>query len=190
MCSRGVAVDAGKLGIVGRNLMAIRAYRAVMRDREPGVVKGRSGPRRRGVAGVASGRVARRLVVWHGATHRKGAVPVCRVTTVTGRIRRRSQGVITPGMAERTGRRHVRPRERPPGRGVIKGSVGPEHCVMASCAHGLWILQSHMVRHRATNASRAVPVRDVAVGGPTVSRRKSVVVTGMALIAVRRYSSR
>ena len=41
MHSRGVAVDAGELGIVGR-LVAIPAHRTVMRDREIGVIKGRT----------------------------------------------------------------------------------------------------------------------------------------------------
>ena len=48
-----MAIDTCKLRVVGRDLVAIRADRTMMRDREPSVIKGCSCPRGRRVAGVA-----------------------------------------------------------------------------------------------------------------------------------------
>jgi len=48
-----MAVDTRKLRIVCRDLMAVRADRAVVWNSEPGVIKGRPGPPARRVAGVA-----------------------------------------------------------------------------------------------------------------------------------------
>jgi len=49
----GMTIDTRKLRVVGRDLVAIRADRTMMRDREPSVIKGCSCPRGRRVAGVA-----------------------------------------------------------------------------------------------------------------------------------------
>ena len=112
MCSRGVAVDAGKLGIVGRNLVTIRAYRTVMRDREPGVIKGRSCPRRRRVAGIAGRWVARGDVIGHRAAQSLRASPIRRVTVIAGRVRRIQQ-IIAADMAKGACRRQVSAGECP-----------------------------------------------------------------------------
>ena len=48
-----MAIDTCKLRVVGRDLVAIRADRTMVRDREPSVIKGCSCPHGRRVAGVA-----------------------------------------------------------------------------------------------------------------------------------------
>ena len=89
MCRRvRMAIDACKLRVVGRNLMAVCAHRIVMRDREPGVIKGCSCPRRRRMAGVAGCGIAGRDVVRDRAAQGLRTVPIRLVASIAGRVRR------------------------------------------------------------------------------------------------------
>ena len=67
---------------------------------------------------------------------------------------------------------------------MIKGSVGPGHCVVAGRAHGRRILHGNVVWHRAAYTLRAVKVGDVAAGVVAVRDRQGVIVTGVALVAI------
>ena len=83
-----MAVDAGKLGIVRRHLVAVSTDRAIMRDREPGVVERRAQPARGYVAGIARCRISCRDVVRDRAAQRLCAVPLRYVASVADRVRR------------------------------------------------------------------------------------------------------
>lgn len=77
MSGLGVAIDAGKAGIVGGNLMAIVAGRTMVRDREIGVIEGCAEPGRRCVARVAGGGITSGDVIGNAATKSLRTVPVC-----------------------------------------------------------------------------------------------------------------
>src|SRR5207245_9446938 len=67
---RGMAILTGERLIIRRDQVAVRTDRAIMRNAEIGVIKGRPQPARgdpRSVAGQASGWVQRGNVVWHDA---------------------------------------------------------------------------------------------------------------------------
>ena len=93
-----VAIDAGKRGIVRGNQVAIAANRAVMRNRENGVVEGRAQPRRGVVATVARRGITGSNVIWNCSTQRSRTLPCGNVATVAGRIRG-SQSVVVIGVA-------------------------------------------------------------------------------------------
>ena len=93
-------------------------------------------------------------------------------------------------MAKRTRGCQVRSCQRKARRGVIKGSVGPGHRVVAGRAHGRRILHGNVVWHRAADSLRTVPVGDVAVGGVAIRDRQAVIVTGVALVAIGGRSGR
>ena len=125
-----VAIDARKLRVIGRNLVAVRANRSVVRDRKPGVIKGRPCPRRRRVAGVAGRRITRCLMVRDRATHSKGAVPIGLMAAIASSVGGR-QRVVVADMAQVAGGRKMRARKRKAGGSMIKRSVGPCCCVVA-----------------------------------------------------------
>ena len=109
VCSRvGVAVDARKLRVVGRNLVAIGTHRTVVRDREPGVVERRARPGGGRVASVAGGWIPGGEVVRDGAAQSCRAVPIRCVAWIAGRVRC-GQGVtaVGRGVAQGAGGRQV-----------------------------------------------------------------------------------
>ena len=88
-CPRMAILTRERL-IVRRNQVAVRADRAIVRNAERAVRKGRAQPTRGGprdVAGQASGRVQRGNVVRHGAAERHGALPSGLVAAVAIRVR-------------------------------------------------------------------------------------------------------
>ena len=85
-----MAILTRKRLIVRRNQVAVRTDRAIVRNAEPGVIKGRAQPARgdpRNVAGQASGRVQRGNMVRHGAAERHGALPSGLVAAIAIRVR-------------------------------------------------------------------------------------------------------
>lgn len=98
MGRRGVAIDAGKTRVVRRNLVAIAAYRSVVRDRKIGVVECSAEPTRGRVASVACLRVAGRDVVRHRAAERLRAEPRGLVAPVTRGVCR-GQAVVVADVA-------------------------------------------------------------------------------------------
>ena len=68
--------------------MAVGANRPVVRDREPGVVEGRTQPARGCVASVARCGVSSRDVVRDRAAQRLCTVPLRLVASIAGRVRR------------------------------------------------------------------------------------------------------
>ena len=77
--------------IVRRNQVAVRTDRTIVRNAEPGVIKGRAQPTRgdpRSVAGEASGRVQRGNVVRHSAAERLRAQPSRLMASIAIRTRR------------------------------------------------------------------------------------------------------
>ena len=158
----GVAIDAGKLRVVRRNLVAIIAHGTIVRNPEPGVVESRAQPARRCVAGIARRWVVRRKVVRDSATQGLGAIPIREVAAVASCVRR-GKRVVVGDMAKGACRtRQVVAGQRPAGRGVIKRSVDPGGRVVAGGALGGRVLQGHVVRHCAPECLRAVPIRGVA----------------------------
>ena len=97
-----VAVDAGKLRIIRRNLVAIGAHRAIMRKCEPGVIKRRAEPSGRRVTGIACRRVTGRDVVRHAAAEGLRAIPFRQVASIANGVCG-SQRVIVANVAVRTG---------------------------------------------------------------------------------------
>ena len=93
-------------------------------------------------------------------------------------------------MAKRTRGCHVRACQRKARSGMIKGSVGPSHRVVAGRAHGRRILHGNVVWHRAAYTLRAVKVGDVAAGVVAIRDRQGVIVTGVALVAIGGCSGR
>ena len=86
----GMADDAGERRIVRRNDVAIGADRALVRNAEPGVVKGRPQPARgdpRCMAGYASRRVQCGNVIRHGAAERLRAQPGRLMASIAIRVR-------------------------------------------------------------------------------------------------------
>ena len=125
-----MAIDARKLRVIGRNLVAVRANRSVVRDRKPGVIKGRPGPRGRRVAGVAGRRIAGGDVVRDGAAERLRAVPIGLMAAIASSVGGR-QRVVVAHMAQVAGGRKMRACKRKAGGSMIKRSVGPCCCVVA-----------------------------------------------------------
>ena len=93
-----VAIDAGKRRVVRGNQVAIAANRAVMRNREKGVVEGRAQPRRGVMATVASRGITGSNVIRNCSTQRRRTLPCGNVAAITGRIRY-GQSVVVVGVA-------------------------------------------------------------------------------------------
>jgi hypothetical protein len=102
MGRRRMTVDAGKLRIIRRNLVAISAHRAIMRKCEPRVIKRRAEPSGRRVAGITCRRIARGDVIRYAAAKRLRTVPFRQVASVANGVCG-SQRVIVANMAIRTG---------------------------------------------------------------------------------------
>ena len=93
-----VAIDAGKRRVVRGNQVAIAANRAVMRNREKGVVEGRAQPRRRVMATVASRGIAGSNMIRNWSTQCRRTLPCGNVAAITGRIPY-GQSVVVVGVA-------------------------------------------------------------------------------------------
>src|SRR5215469_18477492 len=105
-CGR-MAVDTRKLRVVRRDLVAVRAHRAMVWNSEPGVIKGGSCPRGRRVAGVAGRRITCCLMVRDRATHGKGAVPIGLMAAIASSVGG-GQRVVVAHMAQVAGGRKMR----------------------------------------------------------------------------------
>jgi len=165
--------------------VAIVANRTIVRNREPRVIERGAGPRGRRVARVAGGRITRRNVVWHRATQSLRAVPI-RLVTAVARCIGGVQRIVVANMAQSAGGGKVRACQCPTSRGVIKRSVRPQKGVVTGGAERGWVLQGHVIWHRATQRLRAVPVRGVTTRVIAIRNRQTVVVADVALVAVRR----
>ena len=185
----GVAVDAGKLRIIRRHLMAIGAHRPVMRKCEPRVSKRCAEPSGRRVASITCGRIARGDVIRYAAAECLRAVPFRQVATVANGVRC-SQRVIVANVAIRTGlhtacsRNNMSTGQCPAGRAVVELAIRPVHRVMTARTHTCWKIGRDMVGNRSTECLRAVPVIRVATGTPAVTGGQAIVVAGVTLVAV------
>src|SRR6266436_4169720 len=113
---RRMAILTRERLIVRRDQVAVGAYRAMVRNAEPGVIKGRAQPTRgdpRSVAGQASGRVQRGNVVRHSAAERHGALPSGLVAAVAIRVRDCKTECIGTHVARSAGCGYVRTLQRP-----------------------------------------------------------------------------
>ena len=185
----GMAVDAGKLRIVGGNLVTVSADRTMVRNREVSVIEGCAQPIGGGVAAIASRRVASSDVVRDRATQSLCAVPVSEVTAVARGVRG-GQRIVVADVAQVARRSQVSAGEGPAGTGVIKRPVGPKDGVVARGAHRGGIGERNVIRNCAAQSSRAVVIGDVASREVAVGVRQSVVVAGVALIAIRSCTRR
>jgi hypothetical protein len=93
-----VAIDAGKRGIVRGNQVAIAANRAVMRNREKGVVEGSAQPRGGVMATVARRGITGSNVIRNCSTQLRRTLPCGNVAAIAGRIRG-GQSVVVVGVA-------------------------------------------------------------------------------------------
>ena len=184
---RRVAIDASKAGIVRRNLVAVVAHRAVVRNLEIGMVECGAKPAGGRVAGIACLWIARRDVIRHCPAKRLGAEPRSLVASVTIGVRR-SQAEIVAHVAIRAGRdlrsrgwRHlVRPRERPACGAVIKRPRIPRSGVVASGAERSREARGDVIGNRAAQRLRTVPFIRVATVTIRIGAGQSVVVIDMA----------
>ena len=165
--------------------MAIVANRTIVRNREPRVIERGAGPRGRRVARVAGSRITRSNVIWHRAAQSLRAVPI-RLVTAVARCIGGVQRIVVANMAQSAGGGKVGACQCPTGRGVIKRSVRPQKGVVTGGAERGWVLQGHVIWHRATKRLRAVPVRGVTTRVIAIRNRQTVVVADVALVAVCR----
>jgi hypothetical protein len=185
----GMAVDAGEARIVCGSLMAIVANRAVMRNREVGVVVAGAQPIGRRVATVASSGKSRGDVIGNRAAEGLRAVPLRLMTCITNRVGRGERIVVVhvaigAGLHPARGGDDVAARERPSGGRVVELAVGPADGVVAGGTHRSGKLRGDMVGHRAADGRGAIPVRKVAAGVVAICDRETVIVAEVALIAV------
>ena len=96
------------------------------------------------------------------------------------------QRIVVANMAQSAGGGKVRTCQCPTSRGVIKRSVRPQKGVVTGGAERGWVLQGHVIWHRATKRLRAVPVRGVTTRVIAIRNRQTVVVADVALVAVCR----
>lgn len=138
---RKVAADASRVR-AGQRIISVHVaqrasrcqVRAGQRETRGRMVKRRIRPGRRIVAGrTLCRREARRNVIWHIAAQRLRAVPICCVAAVASRIRR-IQCVVAVHVAQRTGGRNMRARQREARRAVIKLPIQPTNRVVAGRA--------------------------------------------------------
>ena len=95
----GMAVDAGKLRIIGGDLVTVSADRTMVRNREIRMVKRCARPTGGRVTAVASRRVARGDVVRDRASQGLRAIPVSDVTAVARGVRC-GQRIVTADVAQ------------------------------------------------------------------------------------------
>ena len=174
-----MAINACKLRVVRRDLVAVRAHRAMVWNSEPGVIKRRPCPPRRRVAGVAGRRITCCLMVRDRASHGKGAVPIGLMAAIASSVGGR-QRVVVAHMAQVAGRRKMRARKRKAGGSMIKRSVGPCCCVVTGRTLRRRVVQGHVVRYRTAERLRAVVVGRVAAVAIGVGACEVVVVSDMA----------
>jgi len=174
-----MAINACKLRVVRRDLVAVRAHRAMVWNSEPGVIKCRPCPRGRRVAGVAGRRIAGGDVVRDGAAERLRAVPIGLMAGIASSVGGR-QRVVVAHMAQVAGGRKMRARKRKARGSMIKRSVGPCCCVVTGRTLRRRVGQSHVVRYRTAERLRAVVVRRVAAVAIGVGACEVVVVSDMA----------
>ena|SRR6516164_5421104 len=93
-----VAIDAGETRIVRGNKVAITANRAVMRNREKGVVEGRAQPRCGVMATLARRGITGSNVIRNCSTQRRRTLPCGNVAAIAGRVRY-GQIVVVAGVA-------------------------------------------------------------------------------------------
>jgi hypothetical protein len=139
--------------IVRRDQVAVGAYRAMVRNAEPGVIKGRAQPAGRdprSVAGHASGRVQRGNVVRHGAAERHGALPSGLVAPIAIRVRRSKGEWVGTHVARSAGRSYVRTLQRPARRAVIELASRPQNRVVAGRALRGREARRDVIRYRPT----------------------------------------
>jgi len=176
-----VAIDAGERGVVRRDEMAIGTHRAVVRNREVGMVKRRAEPGSGVVTRVAGGRVARGDVVGDGAAQRDRALPGREVATVTIRVRSR-EGVIVIDVALPASRAgQVIAGQRPARGAVIELCVGPQKRVVAGRAKRCWETGLDVIRHVSAKRRSALPGGDVAAVAVRIRRGKIVIVSYVAI---------
>jgi hypothetical protein len=132
----GVAIDAGKTGVVQRYLVAIIANRPVVRNREVGVIEGGAQPAGRCVARIAGGWITRGNMVWHRTAERLRAVPLRQMAAVTGGVRGSERIIVVhvaigAGLHTAGGGHHMSPGQGPTRRAVVELSIRPKQRVVA-----------------------------------------------------------
>jgi len=160
----------------GGTCMASRANaaRVAVIDIPPRVRKRRAQPIRRRVAGCAcswndsGGGGVGSEVIRHRSAHRRRALPLGGVATVT--IRWRHGGT---GVAKGAGHRDVRAGQRETGRVVVKDGAKPGSRGVARCAGG-WISGSDVIRYRPAEGRGALPLCDMAA--VAIRRQRAAVV--------------
>lgn len=187
VCAGGVAVDAGKAGVVGGNLVAVIANGAVMGNGEIRVIECGVEPGCCGVAGVAGGGEIGREMVGDEAAEGLRAVPVGLVAAVAGGVRA-GEGIIVVHMAigagsdggTGRGRHLVRASERPSGGAVVKLAVGPGDSVVASGAERRGELRGNVIGHKAAESLRTGPIGSVAAVTVGVGGGEVVIIVDVA----------
>jgi len=135
--SAGMAVNAGECRVVRRDQVAVRTDRAIMRNAEPGVIKGSPQPARShpgGVAGYAGCWIQRGNVVRHGAAQRLRTQPGRLMASIAIRVRRSKGERIGADVARSAGRGDVRSLQRPARGAVIELAIHPQQRVVAGRA--------------------------------------------------------
>ena len=201
-----MAVDTREHRIVRRDLVAVRANRAVVRNAEIRMVEHRPQPGG-GHPGRMAGRASCRIRSGHMIRNRGAIVLRARkiglVAAVT--IRRRvTGGVVAAQMAvgaridhwpnrarnRRAWWQHMRTLERKARRAVIKPSVGPKNRVVARRTHGGREPCGNVVWHTSPDRRRALPRRLMAPIAVRVCGSEGVVVTDMAIGAGHDFACR
>jgi len=179
--------------VVRRNQVTVRTDRAIVRNAEPGVIKGRAQPTRgdpRSVAGQASGRVQRGNVVRHGAAERHGALPSGLVAAIAIRVRDCKTEWIGTHVARSAGRGYVRALQRPARGAVIELASRPEDGVVAGRALRGREARRDVIRYRTAERRRALPSGLVAAVAIRVRYREGVVVAHVAVGAGHDFTGR
>lgn len=187
--ARCVAVDTGESRIIGRDLVAIVANGAVMRNREVRVLVAGAEPACCRVAAIASGSKSSGDVIRHGTAESLRAVPLRQVAAIASCIRCRERIVVVDvavGAGLDAARRghDVPSRQRPSRRTVIELAIGPGNRVVAGGAHRNREHRGHVIGNGAADRGGTVPIRDVAAGVVAIRDGEAVIVADVALIAV------
>ena len=165
----------------------------MVRNAEPGVIKGRAQPAGRdprSVAGHASGRVQRGNVVRHSAAERHGALPSDLVAAVAIRVRSSKAEWVGTHVARSAGRSYVRTLQRPARSAVIELASRPHHRVVAGRALSGREARRDVIRYRSTERLRAQPGSLVAAVAIRLRRCEGVVVAHVAVGAGHDFSGR
>jgi len=179
--------------IVRRNQVAVRTDRAIVRNAEPGVIKGRTQPARgdpRSVAGDASGRVQRGNVVRHSTAKSHGTLPSGLVAAVAIRVRSSKAEWVGAHVARSAGGGHVRTLQRPARRTVIELASRPEHGVVASRALRGREARRDVIRYRSAERRGALPSDLVTAIAIRVRYCEGVVVAHVAVGAGHDFTGR